>query len=221
MFERFTDEARHAVVIAQEQSRILSNDYIGPRHLLLALAADPDTVAGRVLGAQGVTFKRVRAEVEEHHGRGTETPNSDIPFTAEAKAALSRALQVCMDLDDPEINPGHLLIGLLQVEGALTTEVLEGLNLDVAETIERTERLLAEQADTGTSLRQRLTGPVPRSNSAMSDETVPGPRCPLCQAAFPEHLRRTTVTLDTNDGGGEVTLLWCTNCGATLSASGA
>src|SRR5919112_2368671 len=40
-FSRFTDEARAAVVTAQEQARAAGNDAITVNHLVLALVADP------------------------------------------------------------------------------------------------------------------------------------------------------------------------------------
>jgi Clp amino terminal domain, pathogenicity island component len=37
MFERFTDNARRSVVLAQEESRRLGHNYIGPEHVLLGI----------------------------------------------------------------------------------------------------------------------------------------------------------------------------------------
>ena len=37
MFERFTDRARRVVVLAQEEARMLSHNYIGTEHILLGL----------------------------------------------------------------------------------------------------------------------------------------------------------------------------------------
>ncbi len=219
MFERFTDDARHVVVVAQEQSRVLCNDYIGPEHLLLALAADPDTIAGRVLGVQGVTFKRAREVVVAHHGTGDTVPSGNIPFTAEAKAALEGALRACEEHGDSKINPGHLLLGLLQAQGAIADAVLKGLEIAVADTIERAEVLLEQHNPAGATLRQRLTQRVTGSATPRGEATTPGPCCANCHADFPSHLRRTTVALDAAEDD-KVSLLWCTNCGATLSASG-
>src|SRR4051794_31697342 len=42
-FSRFDDEARAAVVAAQEQARTAGNETIGISHLLLGLLADPDS----------------------------------------------------------------------------------------------------------------------------------------------------------------------------------
>src|SRR4051812_9663708 len=38
MFERFTDRARRVVVLAQEEARMLSHNYIGTEHILLGHA---------------------------------------------------------------------------------------------------------------------------------------------------------------------------------------
>ena len=48
MFERFTTEARTAVVRAQTEARSLGHGWIGTEHLLLALLADGDGRAARV-----------------------------------------------------------------------------------------------------------------------------------------------------------------------------
>jgi ATP-dependent Clp protease ATP-binding subunit ClpC len=40
VFERFTERARQAVVVAQEEARELRHSHIGSEHLLLALLRD-------------------------------------------------------------------------------------------------------------------------------------------------------------------------------------
>ncbi|MGH3102493.1 MAG: Clp protease N-terminal domain-containing protein, partial [Gaiellaceae bacterium] len=35
MFKRFTERARHAVVLAQDEARALKHNYIGTEHILL------------------------------------------------------------------------------------------------------------------------------------------------------------------------------------------
>ncbi|MFD1504797.1 Clp protease [Georgenia yuyongxinii] len=54
MFERFTDEARTAVVQAQVQARRLGHDHIGGEHVLLGVLAADDGVPARVLRDLGV-----------------------------------------------------------------------------------------------------------------------------------------------------------------------
>ncbi|MGW2221052.1 Clp protease N-terminal domain-containing protein, partial [Nonomuraea sp. NPDC001684] len=49
MFERFTDRARRVVVLAQEEARQLSHDYIGTEHILLGLIREGEGLAALVL----------------------------------------------------------------------------------------------------------------------------------------------------------------------------
>ena len=49
MFERFTDRARRVVVLAQEEARMLSHNYIGTEHILLGLIHEGEGVAAKAL----------------------------------------------------------------------------------------------------------------------------------------------------------------------------
>jgi ATP-dependent Clp protease ATP-binding subunit ClpA len=63
MFERFTDQARRVVVLAQEEARMLGHGYIGTEHILLGLAREGEGVGVQVLDRLGVSTDRVLAEV--------------------------------------------------------------------------------------------------------------------------------------------------------------
>ena len=60
MFERFTDKARHVVVLAQEEARRLDHNYIGTEHLLLGLLDDEEAIGGGALTGLGITKERAR-----------------------------------------------------------------------------------------------------------------------------------------------------------------
>ncbi|MFC4910092.1 ATP-dependent Clp protease ATP-binding subunit [Actinomadura gamaensis] len=51
----FTPSAKRALLDAQRISRVLGSSYIGPEHLVLALAANSDGAAAKLLASQGVT----------------------------------------------------------------------------------------------------------------------------------------------------------------------
>jgi ATP-dependent Clp protease ATP-binding subunit ClpA len=70
MFERFTGQARAAVVRAQEEARSLGHRYIGTEHLLLGVLADGSTAVTRRLGEIGLTHDTVRAKVHSEIGPG-------------------------------------------------------------------------------------------------------------------------------------------------------
>jgi len=62
MFERFTDEARQAVIAAQQQAAALRHTRIGAEHLMLAVL-ERDTPGSRVLRGLGVDPAAVAAQV--------------------------------------------------------------------------------------------------------------------------------------------------------------
>jgi ATP-dependent Clp protease ATP-binding subunit ClpA len=69
MFERFTDDARRAVVAAQEEAAAMRHGWIGTEHLLLGvLAAGGD--GARLLDDHGLRAADVREEVVAIAGRG-------------------------------------------------------------------------------------------------------------------------------------------------------
>ncbi|MEO3812008.1 Clp protease N-terminal domain-containing protein [Sphaerisporangium sp. B11E5] len=58
MFERFRQDARQTVQLAQEETKPFGHDYIGTEHLLLALLRQSDTPPARVLLRHGIDHDR-------------------------------------------------------------------------------------------------------------------------------------------------------------------
>ena len=75
MFERFTNQSRRVVVLAQEEARGLHHSYIGTEHILLGLLRDSEGAAATALEAADVTLEGARREVETIIGRGQQEPS--------------------------------------------------------------------------------------------------------------------------------------------------
>jgi ATP-dependent Clp protease ATP-binding subunit ClpA len=133
MFERFTDQARRAVVLAQEESRLLGHDYVGCEHLLLGLIQEDTGAAATVLKASGVTYAAALRQVEETVGRGQGQPSGRIPFTPQSKKALQLSLREAIKLGDNYIDTEHLLLGLLHQGEGPAIGVLMRLGADPAQ----------------------------------------------------------------------------------------
>jgi ATP-dependent Clp protease ATP-binding subunit ClpC len=56
-------DAKRALLAAYEESRDMGSSYIGPEHVLLALAADDESDAGRLLSRFGLSHVRLRGAV--------------------------------------------------------------------------------------------------------------------------------------------------------------
>jgi ATP-dependent Clp protease ATP-binding subunit ClpA len=135
MFERFTDEARNAVVAAQREASALDHGWIGTEHLLLALLADADGRAARVLRDFAVDVAWARGEVERIVGRGE--PDLD----ADALATLGIDLDAVRERVERTFGAGALsrrrCRGGLMTGGALpfTARAKKALELSLREAI--------------------------------------------------------------------------------------
>ena len=132
MFERFTDRARRVVVLAQEEARLLSHNYIGTEHILLGLISEGDGVAAKVLEQLGISAEEVRAKVESIIGQGGASPTGHIPFTPRAKKVLELSLREALQLGHNYIGTEHILLGLIREGEGVGAQVLTNLGADLS-----------------------------------------------------------------------------------------
>ena len=145
MFERFTDQARRVVVLAQEESRILNHNYIGTEHLLLGMLREREGGAATALEAMGIGLEAVRQQVEEIVGRGKDIPSGHIPFTPRAKKVLEFSLRESLQLGHDYIGSEHILLGLIREGEGLAAQILVQLGADLPRVREQVLRQLADQ----------------------------------------------------------------------------
>ena len=131
MFEKFTERARQAIVLAQEEARMLSHNHIGTEHLLLGLIHEGQGVAARTLESLGISLEDVRRNVEEIIGRGQETLSGHIPFTPRAKKVLELSLRESQQLGHEYIGTEHILLGLIREGEGVAAQVLVMLGADL------------------------------------------------------------------------------------------
>ncbi len=150
MFRRFTDRARRAVHLAQEEARLLRHDYVGTEHLLLGLLYEGEGVAAKALESLGISREDVRGQVEEITGHGQGSRSGHIPFTPRAKKVLELSLREALALGHHYIGTEHLLLGLLREGEGVAAQVLTRLGAGHALVRERVLSILraeCEQAD--------------------------------------------------------------------------
>ncbi|MFI5063653.1 MAG: Clp protease N-terminal domain-containing protein [Streptosporangiales bacterium] len=131
MFERFTDRARRVVVLAQEEARMLSHNYIGTEHILLGLIHEGEGVAAKALESLGISLEAVRQQVEEIIGQGQQAPSGHIPFTPRAKKVLELSLREALQLGHNYIGTEHILLGLIREGEGVAAQVLVKLGADL------------------------------------------------------------------------------------------
>lgn len=134
VFERFTEHARRVIVIAQEETLALGHDKIGSEHILLGLMREHEGPGGRVLRDLGVGVEHMRALIP------TGAPGAEpvegpprlrqLPFSADAKSVLERALSEAMGLGHSYVGTEHLLLGVARETDGLGGRILRDLGVD-------------------------------------------------------------------------------------------
>jgi ATP-dependent Clp protease ATP-binding subunit ClpA len=93
MFERFTDDARAAIVLAQEEARELAASHIGTEHLLSGVLRAAGRDLSAVLSGFGLTLDAVRDRLVSTNSDGEEPNDED----AEALRTLGIDLSAVRD----------------------------------------------------------------------------------------------------------------------------
>ncbi|MGI6754645.1 MAG: ATP-dependent Clp protease ATP-binding subunit [Atopobiaceae bacterium] len=130
MFEKFTDKARKAMSLAQDEARSLNRMYVGTEHLLLALIKVEDGVAAQALAKLDITYEETLATVKDLSKEDTEpVPGGHIPFTPRAKRVLEDAYRETMTHGKNFIATEHLLLGIVAEGNGRAMEALSRMGI--------------------------------------------------------------------------------------------
>jgi len=105
LFERFTDPARDAVVLAQGEARLLRHNYIGSEHLLLGILREGTGLGARVLDRVGIDLDGARADITRVVGAG---PTEEYDRDAEALRAIGIDVDEVRRRIEETFGPGAL-----------------------------------------------------------------------------------------------------------------
>lgn len=166
MFERFTDQTRHVLVLAQEEARQLGHDFIGTEHLLLGLLQERGSIAAVALAGVGVEIDATRNLVQEAIGRARATTEATSrPLTPRAKKALELSLREALQRGHSHIGPEHILLGLIRENDGVACQILVASDVNLGHL--RSEILRAMGADASPeddedrpATPRRLRGPL-------------------------------------------------------------
>src|SRR6266567_2450523 len=126
-FVKFSERARRALVLAQEEAALLGHNYIGTEHLLLGLLREDTGIAADVLKEFDVNLQQVRTIIERIVGRGDAAPDAGHPFTPRAQIVITLAVSEAWRA--PALGTEHILLGLLREGEGLAAGALETLGV--------------------------------------------------------------------------------------------
>lgn len=132
MFDRYSEGARRALFFARDELAQLGGATIDPAHLLLGLLRDSKEIR-RLFANRNIAVAEVRLKIEQCVTRGEKLPTSaEIPFAKTTTRALNFAAEEADRLLHHNLEPEHLLLGLLRENDPLAAAslIVYGISMD-------------------------------------------------------------------------------------------
>ncbi len=150
MDANFSDKLRDVISYTREEAIRLGQEYIGPEHMILGMIRDGEGLAITLIQHFGVDLLQLKKSIENAVKGSFNVVNvTNIPFTRQADKVLKYARLEAKGFNSPDIEPEHLLLGILKEENNVAAQILSRSNINY-------EMIHAEISGKG-------TGELPRS----------------------------------------------------------
>lgn len=126
-FERFADDAKLALQLAQEEAERSRDSFIGTEHLLLGLLRVEHGVGHKVLADLGITIGAVRRLISSVLGMSERTLVNQIIPTSRVKKVIEIAFQEARRMGHSHVDTGHMLLALVIEGEGMAANVLKDL----------------------------------------------------------------------------------------------
>jgi len=136
-FDKFSENAKKALLFAESVAKKSSSTYIGTEHILLGILAKKNCSGAQVLQHFGVTLENVQL-VLDNVGTvkvGAETESGE-KLSRYAKKTLEDAIALAYKLNHAEINTSHILYSLCTQRETAATVILENMKLNLNDILE-------------------------------------------------------------------------------------
>jgi ATP-dependent Clp protease ATP-binding subunit ClpA len=162
-FERFNEEAKRSLTLAQEEAERFRQSYIGTEHLLLGLLRVENGTAYRVLTGLGVDIVTVREVIKSVIGRNERILVQSIIPTSRVKKVIELSFEEARRMGDNEVDTAHMLLGLIIEGEGIAAHVLT----DLGATLEKVRPAIEHVRSSPSSERPSVLPPAPRRGDAM------------------------------------------------------
>ncbi|MCR5206124.1 MAG: ATP-dependent Clp protease ATP-binding subunit [Lachnospiraceae bacterium] len=131
MYEKFTEQARSAMKIAEDTSEQLGHNYMGTEHILIGLL-EAEGVASKVLVTNGLDKDKLMELIDQ-----LIAPDGKVGFaevnniTPRARAVIGKAYDVARRFKSKEVGTEHLLISLITESDCIAIRLLNTIGIDI------------------------------------------------------------------------------------------
>jgi ATP-dependent Clp protease ATP-binding subunit ClpC len=116
---------------AQIEARCLYHKYIGTEHMLLALAKSRTGIVGEIFEEMNLDYNILRLEIRALAASDDPRFIDRIDYTPLAKLVKGLAFEEAKKLGFNQVEPGHLLMAILNCPEGLASRVLKKMKVDI------------------------------------------------------------------------------------------
>ncbi|MBQ1258679.1 MAG: ATP-dependent Clp protease ATP-binding subunit [Clostridia bacterium] len=131
-FSRRAQNALNSSVLIAKQ---LGHTYIGTEHFLLGILNEGDSAGAKILQKQQVSFEKVRDEILNIVGRGSQSNVSSRDMTPRCKKVIENSAAIAQKFEHGFIGTEHLLLALLQESDSVACLILDNIGCRVADVV--------------------------------------------------------------------------------------
>lgn len=130
-FNKFTKEAKQALIVAQEVAKKTGTSYVGTEHILIGILSQRNSLGSTILQNFGVTLENVNLVLKtvgrtQMSQRGAKNPGGLSGF---AKKVIEDAIRSAHEFTHMFVGTEHLLYALVIQENTAATVILENMKI--------------------------------------------------------------------------------------------
>lgn len=171
-FERFSEEAKKTLKLAQEEAERSHHSYIGTEHILLGILRNQEGTGFRVLQSLGVQIDEVRQTIESVLGRNERIIIHQIIPTSRVKHVIEIAFDEARRMGKNHVDSGHLLMALAIEGEGIAAHVLADLGASAERIVAAIEREMGVEPSGRGKEKSSTRIPIPSFRRTQVGPTV-------------------------------------------------
>ena len=132
MRTEYNNYASRVLERAAQDAASCHQKYIGTEHLVLGLLSEPESLSGRVLYENGLTYENfLEAVLGESAALGDNTSQTFLGYSPKAGHVLSASEEEALRLHAKQIGTEHILLALIKERDCIALRLMKGMNINV------------------------------------------------------------------------------------------
>ena len=131
-FEKFTKEAKQALIYAQDRAKEARLNYVGTEHILLGILSQSQSLGASILLSFGVSLENVHLVLKTVGRTGQQQTSDKGPtgLSGFAKKVIEDAIHCAAEFNHAFVGTEHLLYALVSQENTAATVILENMKVN-------------------------------------------------------------------------------------------